>query len=202
MPRLTRPAGPIVLAAALLCHASSAQAEDCDVVGCPDPGYVYIPMVTQNTIYQVLSQSGFKICQKPDDGQTFTIDGLPAVNDTVIIMAAQKGLYTEDALLPELDQFHPPAPPDPVRPGSDCKAAFHEPMDGNILRRGDRVRILGYRTFVNHYVLKYPAVDTPNFHSPAHERKVARQLLFALVTGPLPSDGKSAPITKPRKPGQ
>lgn len=162
---------------AFLSVSFSAQAEYCDMAGCPGPGYVFIPMVTQKVSF---FYGGVK-CRLPEDGQTFAPDGLPAVNSEVqIVRTAQ--FYDDTELSEQANAFAPPHVV-PAPDGKSCSVTWHEPDGGMVFRTGqDRVRILGYRTVTQHYTLHENAVDTPHLHLPARDRALSRQLLFALVT--------------------
>jgi hypothetical protein len=161
--------------AAIIAAASPARAEWCDMAGCPGPGYIFIPMTTQDTAF---FYGGLR-CTLPGDGQTFDPDGLPAVNSEVKIVRTAS-LYDDSMLADHADDFVPPE----MKPSSDgksCTVTWHEPESGQLFRtHSDMVRILGYRTVTQHYSVHEPAFDAPTTSHPA--RVFTRQILFALVT--------------------
>jgi hypothetical protein len=141
--------------------SGAAYAEYCDMVRCSEPGYVFIPMLTQQTTFVY----GTQHCTLPMDGQTFTEDGLPPVNQ-IVTFAFNRQLYAEQDIVSEIDDFVPAAVDTPVS-AVGCTTSWHEPHDDGGYRAGDHVRILGYRTFVSHF--------TP----PGSTHRFTRQLLFS-----------------------
>lgn len=150
MHRLEIMAIGVLFILATLVSASEAQAGMCRMTGC-ELGYIFLPTVYASPTYLL----GNHKCSFSGDLHTFVEDPLPMVNQIVTMKASRKGLFTEQEIEASLDEFQPPYV-DTFESNGECVAKWKEPGDGSFLVAGDKVRILGYRTFVGHHTRPGP----------------------------------------------
>ena len=147
-----------------------ALAERCSMVGCGGQVfYLFLPD-TQLTGGDKMRFGGHGQSCTAEGDQTFTQPGLPAVNAVAQMRADLRVLLSQQVVEANIDAFRPPRLDDE---SPTCKVVWSEPGNlGVTLDAGEKVRILGYRTFVQNYERA----------GRKGTRVFQRQVLFALVT--------------------
>ena len=161
-------AAVVILFTGLLMNARGAVAEPCSMIGCKGQvGYVFLPApVCCNTKPPRFFLSGQQ-CLPPRDDNPFGGDTLPAVNAVVAIRVPTRLLLQQD-IEKNLPAFHPEQM---ERTGASCAVTWAQPELGNGLDQGNKVTILGYRSFVGQHTI-YGKVRTTTYDE---------QLLFAMI---------------------
>jgi hypothetical protein len=153
----------------LFIAGKSATAEDCESVGCKGSvAYIFLPLRG----FEMPKPSTFSLsagveCVRGNDNP-FGGTGLPAINAIQTIHNPTR-LIDELDVQRHLDEFQPEHA-EKTSPNS-CHVVWNQPDEGNGLGVGAAVRILGYRTFVGHYVVK----------GTGRAATFPQQLLFAMV---------------------
>jgi len=173
----------------LLVHGE-ARAERCEMVGCPGIYYIFLPDEGHGPI---IFQSGRQRCTPAEDVQTFVEPGLPAVNAIATLKQDNRGLYSEVGIEGQIDQFQPPSVDPESNSRTGCVVRWSEPEypEGSP-ESGTKLRILGYRTFLGHRTVTWPATA----QGPSETRTNPQQLLFALVTLDVSPPGQSVSHSK------
>jgi hypothetical protein len=149
------------------------QAENCWMIGCTNRiGYIFVPTQLFPSDGHVHYRLDGKECSYPTNDHPLGKDRLPDVNSIVPISVDRTLLLTQEAIHAHLGSFQA-VTVERNDDGSDCRAVWREPVDvpGDALKAGAKVKILGFRTFVNVRTASGPMGDA-TYHE---------QILFALV---------------------
>lgn len=136
---------------ALQFHVSRSEAEPCWMIGCAGRvGYVFMP---DNT-YQLAGKAHYKMdgqeCIPPPAADPFGEDVLPDVNSVQTIVIDNTPLIEAAEISSHLGSFPPVSI---IRDSSSgkCQAVRKFPRDvqGDPMKAGAKVKVLGYQTFVS-----------------------------------------------------
>jgi hypothetical protein len=147
-----------------------ASAEDCDMIGCQgEVGYIFLHTRSFGTAKPMRFHLDRKNSCVATDNGPFDSRDLPLVNSSATIR--RYTMLVDETVIHDLADKFQPDRAERIGSSNQCRVVFKEPERGNGLRVGNKVQILGYRTFVSHYEIGQGT----------NTRQVSQQLLFALV---------------------
>lgn len=129
--------------------ASQVKAEPCWMIGCVGRvGYIYMPDSIYPTANNILYSLGGQECASPPNEDPFGSDVLPDVNSVQAIVVDDTPLIEEGQIISHLGSFSPVSVVKDPSTGA-CQAVRKPPRDveGDPMKAGARVKVLGYRTF-------------------------------------------------------
>ncbi|MDR3533371.1 MAG: hypothetical protein P4L90_22790 [Rhodopila sp.] len=164
--------GLLAITAVLFASSPDAWAEYCWMIGCVGRvGYVYLPSPQYPPDAHGHYQLDGHECAAPEIEQPFH-EGFPDVNTVATVASQGTQLLTQDDIERHLGSFQGPSIEQTDNGG--CRGVWRPPADlsGDPMKTGAKVKILGYRTFINQIgrAGRHDSIAT------SHE-----QILFALV---------------------